>query len=150
MTLRLALVIDGDPAGAKKALSETASAVEDLGNKAETAGKKVEASFKGFEWESSEATRARLGLKEIADEGDRAASSIRAAGEAGQTAAPDIAKAGDAAGMARENSTGSQASSLVLPAGWLPASPSRLSVKASGSPRVLPRSCSAKSPPTSR
>jgi hypothetical protein len=102
MTLRLALVIDGDPAGAKKALSETASAVEDLGNKAETAGKKVEASFKGFEWESSEATRARLGLKEIADEGDRAASGIRAAGEAGQTAAPDIAKAGDAAGMARE------------------------------------------------
>jgi hypothetical protein len=121
MTLRLALVIDGDPAGAKKALSETASAVEDLGNKAETAGKKVEASFKGFEWESSEATRARLGLKEIADEGDRAASGIRAAGEAGQTAAPDIAKAGDAAGMAREKFDG--LSSVVIgAAGGLAAS----------------------------
>lgn len=106
MTLRLALVIDGDPAGAKKALSETASAVEDLGNKAETAGKKVEASFKGFEWDSSETTRARLGLKEIADEGDRAATGIKAAGDAGLTAAPDIAKAGDAAGTAREKFDG--------------------------------------------
>lgn len=106
MTLRLALVIDGDPAGAKKALSETASAVEDLGNKAETAGKKVEASFKGFEWESGEATRARLGLKEIADEGERAATGIKAAGDAGLTAAPDIAKAGDAAGTAREKFDG--------------------------------------------
>jgi hypothetical protein len=121
MTLRLALVIDGDPAGAKKALSETASAVEDLGNKAETAGKKVEASFKGFEWESGEATRARLGLKEIADEGDRAASGIRAAGEAGQTAAPDIARAGDAAGTAREKFDG--LSSVVIgAAGGLAAS----------------------------
>ncbi|EDQ34300.1 hypothetical protein HPDFL43_14922 [Hoeflea phototrophica DFL-43] len=121
MTLRLALVIDGDPAGAKKALSETAIAVEDLGNKAETAGKKVEASFKGFEWESGEATRARLGLKEIADEGDRAASGIRAAGEAGQTATPDIAKAGDAAGMAREKFEG--LSSVVIgAAGGLAAS----------------------------
>lgn len=121
MTLRLALVIDGDPAGAKKALSETATAVEDLGNKAETAGKKVEASFKGFEWESGEATRARLGLKEIADEGDRAATGIRAAGDAGQTAAPDIAKAGDAAGMAREKFDG--LSSVVIgAAGGLAAS----------------------------
>lgn len=121
MTLRLALVIDGDPAGAKKALSETASAVEDLGNKAETAGKKVEASFMGFEWESGEATRARLGLKEIADEGDRAASGIRAAGDAGQTAAPDIARAGDAAGTAREKFDG--LSSVVIgAAGGLAAS----------------------------
>lgn len=102
MSLRLALVISGDPAGAKKALAETATAVEDLGNKAETAGKKVDASFKGFEWESSEATRARLGLKEIADEGDRAAAGITAAGEAGGTAAPEIAKIGTAADGARE------------------------------------------------
>jgi len=121
MTLRLALVISGDPAGAKKALAETATAVEDLGNKAESAGKKVEASFKGFEWESGEATRARLGLKEIADEGDRAATGIKAAGDAGLTAAPDIAKAGDAAGAAGDK-FGGLATVVAGAAGGLAAS----------------------------
>lgn len=120
MSLRLALVISGDPAGAKKALAETATAVEDLGRKTEEAGKKVQAAVKNFEWESSEAAHARLGLKEIADEGDRAAGGIKAAGDAGQEAAPAIANIGTAADTAREK-FGGLSSFVIGAAGGLAA-----------------------------
>lgn len=96
MTLRLALVIEGDGSGARKALEETRKAVEDLGQSAEAASRKVAGASK-VEWNEAEFDRARNGLAGAADEAGRAAESIAAVGVAGGRAAPEIQKAGDAA-----------------------------------------------------
>lgn len=101
MSLRLALVIEGDAAGARKALQETAGGVEDLGKKADEASRKIERVGR-IEWNDAEFDRARNGLKATADEGARAAENVSAAGDAGERAAPAFAGVGDAAGAAGE------------------------------------------------
>lgn len=80
MALRLALVIDGDPAGAKKALDETARGVEELGVKAERTGKR-------FEW-----------LPAAGDDARKVAEPIKAVGDG--LKATEIAAPGAAAGIA--------------------------------------------------
>ena len=99
MSLRLALVIEGDAAGAKKALQEAAGGVEDLGKKADEASRKIERVGR-IEWNDAEFDRARNGLRATAEEGERAAKSISEAGEAGARAVPGIAGIGGAADAA--------------------------------------------------
>ncbi|WP_048646607.1 hypothetical protein [Nitratireductor soli] len=99
MALRLALVIEGDAAGAKKALQEAAGGVDELGRKADQASRKIERVGR-VEWNDAEFDRARNGLKATADEGERAAESVRAVADAGGRAAPEIGKMGDAAEVA--------------------------------------------------
>lgn len=115
MSLRLALVIDGDSSGAKKALEETSQAVEDLGKSAEETGRKV----KGIEWNDAEFDRARNGLKETADEGKRAADSVSAVADAGARAAPEIVRVGDAAGTAGGRFSELSTGLLALASGFL-------------------------------
>lgn len=105
MTLRLALVIEGDGSGAKRALQETATAVEDLGRRAETMSRKVEGAAK-IEWNTADFDRARNGLKSTAEEGERAAQSVASAAAAGGAAAPEFRKIGDAADDARGKLSG--------------------------------------------
>lgn len=97
MTMRLSLVIEGDGSGAKRALQETATAVEELGRKSDDAAKRIEGVSKGIQWNDAEFDRARNGLKSTADEGERAAESVAAVADAGAKAAPEIIKIGDAA-----------------------------------------------------
>lgn len=115
MSLRLALVIDGDGSGAKKALEETRKEVEDLGKSAEETGKKV----KGIEWNDADLDRARNGLRETADEGKRAADNVVAVGDAGARAAPEITNVGDAAGTAGGKFSQLSTGLLALGGGFL-------------------------------
>ncbi len=112
MTLRLSLVIEGDAGGAKKALADTSSAIEDIGRKAEETKRKLDEASKGFSWNDHEFDRARNGLKETADEGSRAAESVDAVADAGAKAAPEIAAVGRAAEGARGGLSG--VSSILL------------------------------------
>jgi hypothetical protein len=112
MTLRLSLVIEGDAGGAKKALADTSSAIEDIGRKAEETKRKLDEASKGFSWNDHEFDRARNGLKETADEGSRAAESVDAVADAGAKAAPEIAAVGQAAEGARGGLSG--VSSILL------------------------------------
>lgn len=100
MTLRVALVIDGDPAGAKKALTETGAAVEDLGRKADAANKSAETAGRRFEWAGDQASKAGDRFSAAAGETGGLASGLADAGAAGEDAAPKIDRAGVAAGAA--------------------------------------------------
>jgi hypothetical protein len=70
MALRLALVVDGDPSGAKKALEETAKGVETLKKGAEGAAQPVEAIGGGLREAADEAPRAAEGITKVADAAD--------------------------------------------------------------------------------
>ena len=102
MTLRLALVIDGDPAGAKAALEETGRAIEAVGKKAEESGRKAAQSGKAFEWESAEEAAKRLGvsLEQAGKQAGATALDLRQAGRDSGAAAGGLAEFGAAADVA--------------------------------------------------
>ncbi len=111
MTLRLALVIDGEQSGAKKALQDTAAGIENVGKVAADTAGKTAAVGKGlddaataadkaggkFQWLSREADAARNGIKLTADESKGAASSMDALPPAADSAATSFGKIGGAA-----------------------------------------------------
>jgi hypothetical protein len=114
MALRLALVIDGDASGAKKALQETAGGIDEVGKKAEgvarplgdiggglaEAGDAAGGAAAKFEWLSREATEARIGIRDTGAEGKAAAGAFTAIGVESPKAASGIADIGGAADAA--------------------------------------------------
>ncbi len=103
MSLRLALVIDGDPAGAKKALEETGKAVESLATKAKSAGDglgqvaKSSGSLAGDLGKASDAVGGiGEGLSGIARDGDAAGKGLEAASSAAGAAAGGFSALGGA------------------------------------------------------
>ena len=100
MSLRLALVIDGDPAGAKKALDETGKALDDVARKAEAANKVGEQQKKIWGDTATSAGDAATSIGKVADGSNAAASGIDNISVKMGSAAPNIEKAGTAAGNA--------------------------------------------------
>lgn len=100
MTLKLALVIDGDPAGAKKALAETASAVEDLSKKTEAANRTAGSASSAWGDVAGKAGDASRSIGEAARESGGLAGGLGSVAIEGAKAAPEIEKAGTAAGGA--------------------------------------------------
>lgn len=112
MTLRLALVIEGDGSGAKKTLQETTTAVEELGRKSEETGRKLGQVDSAINWSGGADDQDRL--EELSLGAEEAAGQIRALGDDSRQAAggvdqfassaqdltPEITKAGDAADIA--------------------------------------------------
>jgi hypothetical protein len=83
MALRLALVIDGDASGAKKALEEIGRSIEWVDNKAADAGKST--------GEVAKATgEAAKGLGQVARDGGAAAEAFARTGKAAEGAAPGL------------------------------------------------------------
>lgn len=72
MALQLALVIGGDPSGAKRALEETRSGIEETGKAAESAGKK-------FDWLPAVETNAKKAAEPVRDVGAGLAEAAREA-----------------------------------------------------------------------
>jgi hypothetical protein len=116
VTLRLALVIDGDAAGAKKAAQETTDAVSGVRREAEAANKALAGvggdglgqageaaggAAENFEWLSREAVEAANGIKGAGSEAGGAAKGIGEIGSAGPAAVTvldNIGGAGERAG----------------------------------------------------
>lgn len=91
MALQLALVIGGDPAGAKKAMEETRAGIEETGKAAETAGKK-------FDWLPAVETNAKKTAEPIKDVG----SGLAQAAQEAPTAAKGLGEVATAAGVSAE------------------------------------------------
>lgn len=97
MSLRLALVIDGDPAGAKKALTETASAVDALAKKTGEANKAAETGRNVWGDVAGKAGDAAKAVDAAAKSTGELASGFSRTAIEGGAAAPEIEKAGQAA-----------------------------------------------------
>lgn len=100
MSLKLALVIDGDPAGAKKALADTASAVDALAKKTGEANKAAEGGRNVWGDVAGSAGDAAGSIGKAAEASGALAPALGDVGVNAGRAAPEIDKAGAAAGNA--------------------------------------------------
>lgn len=113
MTMRLSLLIQGDAAGAKQALDETANAVENLGRKSEETGRKLESASKGIEWETPEDHAKRMEewgvatgktrdeLRGLGEDSVTAQGGAKAVTEAAREVVPELQTLGSSADTAR-------------------------------------------------
>lgn len=118
MTMRLSLIIQGDNAGAKQALDETATAVENLGRKSEETARKLEGVSKGIEWESEEdhakrmeewgvaTNKTREELRGLGQDSATAQGGAKAVTEAAREVAPELQTLGSSADTARGHVSG--------------------------------------------
>lgn len=100
MTLRLALVIDGDNAGAKKALEETAKGVDTLKKSAEGASEPVQAIGSGLSEAADAAPRTATGITSIGTAADGASGKLTALRAGAIGLVTGVAGAFAAAGLA--------------------------------------------------
>jgi hypothetical protein len=112
MTMRLSLVIEGDGSGAKRALEQTAAAVEELGRKSEETGRKLDQVGSSIDWGGEEhhqkrieelglrTEKAREQVRALGEDSRQAATGVDEIAQAAQEVTPEIVKAGDAADTA--------------------------------------------------
>lgn len=93
MSLRVALVIDGEPSGAKKALEETASGIEKLDSAAGSANPKVDVLGSGLGEIATEAGKAAVEVPKVGDAAETAGGKFAGFKEMALTAVAGIAGA---------------------------------------------------------